>query len=172
MIFCTNHSFPTEYRQQNSHNVPYVGMSVSLRICLGLSVCPSICLSVCLSLYLSRSICLSFYLFLSLSLCICLGLSVCPSICLSLSLYLSRSICLSVFLSDCLSLCILLSLYSEALPVESGGDWEAGWSPEHPDGRRHPDRCQSVTTDTVCGRHSAQQYHSKQKVKHLNCHEV
>ena len=149
-----------------------VCLSLSLCICLGLSVCPSICLSVSLSVSVSVSVCPSICLSLSLSLSISWSLSICLSFYLSVSLSVSvsvyLSVSLSVFLSDCLSLCTLLSLYSEALPVESGGDWKAGGSPEHPDGRGHPDRCQSVTTDTVCGRHSAQQYHSKQKVKHLN----
>lgn len=150
----------------------FVPVCLSLSLYLSWSICLSFYLSVCLSLCICLCICLSFYLSFSLSLSTSWSLSICLSFYLSVSLSVSvsvyLSVSLSVFLSDCLSLCTLLSLYSEALPVESGGDWEAGGSPEHPDGRGHPDRCQYVTTDTVCGRHSAQQYHSKQKVKHLN----
>ena len=146
----------------------FVSVCLSLSLYLSWSICLSFYLSVCLSLCICLCICLSFYLSFSLSLSTSWSLSICLSFYLSVSLSVSVSVYLSVFLSDCLSLCTLLSLYSEALPVESGGDWEAGGSPEHPDGRGHPDRCQYVTTDTVCGRHSAQQYHSKQKVKHLN----
>ncbi len=70
--------------------------------------------SLCLCLYLSLSVYLSLCLSVSLSLCLSVSLSLCLclSVCLSVSPSLSVSLCLSLslFLSVSLSLCLCLSV--------------------------------------------------------------
>ena len=72
--------------------------SLSLSVCLFLSVC----LSVAVSLYLSLFVCLS----VCSCLCLYLSVAVSASICLSVCVSLSVSVCLSV----CLSLSVFVSL--------------------------------------------------------------
>ena len=71
--------------------------TVSMSVCLHVSVCLSVYLhvSVCLSVYLHVSVCLSVYLHVSVCLSVYLHVSVC------LSVYLHISVCLSVYHEAC-----------------------------------------------------------------------
>ena len=88
---------------------------VSVRLSVGLFVCPSVRLSVC------PSACLSARLSVRLSICPSVYLSVCLSVCLSICLPVCLTVCQSVHLSAvclsiCLSICLSASL-SGRLPV-------------------------------------------------------
>jgi hypothetical protein len=95
--------------------------SLSVSLCLLISVCfllsVSLCLfpSVCFSLSVSVSLCLSLSISASLYLFLPLRLSIASSLCLSLPLFLSFSFSFSIYLSVsnlslCGSLCLFLFL--------------------------------------------------------------
>lgn len=73
-------------------SVSFLCMSLSLSVCLCLSV------SLCISLYVSASLCVSVSLFVSVSFCVCLSLHLCLSLCLFFSVFLSFSLLIHIFI--------------------------------------------------------------------------
>ena len=90
--------------QQNNHR------SLSLSVCLSVSVCLSAC--VCLPVCLSACVCLSVCLFcLSVCLPVCYSVSLCLYVCVCLPVCLSVCLPVSVCLSVSLSVCVCICLY-------------------------------------------------------------
>ena len=96
-------------------------VSVTLSVCLSVSVSLSVCLSVSLYLCLSVSLCVSVCLSVSISVCLCLCLSV--SVCLSVSLSVPLSVSVSVCLCLCLCLSVCLSLVLVYAVWTSSNKW-------------------------------------------------
>ena len=90
-IVCTTPCFRVFFHQYQLLHISTSCLSLSVCLCLFVSVCLS--LSVCLCLFVS--VCLSLSICLCLFVSVCLSLSVC--LCLFVSVCLSRAVCLSLF---------------------------------------------------------------------------